>query len=324
MVFRPLESEIDRLYQLPPDEFTAARNALAKHAGADAAEVRRLARPPIAAWAVNQLFWKQRDVYDALVEASTELRQAHEAVLAGRGGDLRAAGRIHDEALDTALKAALAILKEAGHPLSDSTRQAIVTTLRALPSNEPAGRLTRVLQPGGFEMLAGLSIGGTRQPEREKPAPAARAEAGRAKAAPRGTAAGKDQPAAPEPTAAEKRARADAVARARESAGKADRELRAAEHAAQRMEFEAARTAREAEKAVKQVGLARDALAAAQETLEAAEAAAAAAERDRAAAERRSEEAAEGVDAARRRAKAAREALESALPASGGHSKARR
>ena len=60
------------------------------------------------------------------------------------------------------------MLQEGGHPATDATRQAILTTLRALPSDEPAGRLTRALQPGGFEMLAGLSIGGGRKVEFRK------------------------------------------------------------------------------------------------------------------------------------------------------------
>ena len=41
MAPRPLDSEIDRLYQLPLDEFTSARNALAKTSGSDAARIAR-------------------------------------------------------------------------------------------------------------------------------------------------------------------------------------------------------------------------------------------------------------------------------------------
>ena len=79
----------------------------------------------------------------------------NKAVLAGRGGDVRAAGAAHDAAVRDALKATLAQLATAGHPVTDATRQAIVNTLRALPAEETPGRLTRALQPGGFEMLAG-------------------------------------------------------------------------------------------------------------------------------------------------------------------------
>jgi hypothetical protein len=298
MASRRVEAEIDRLYQLAPDAFVAARHALAKDAGADAAEVRALAKPALAAWAVNQLYWKQRDVYDSLIEASKELRGIHKAVLAGRKGDLRSAGKVHEESLDAALKAVLSILKDAGHPASDATRQAVLTTLRALPSDEPAGRLTRPLQPGGFEMLAGLSIGGG-----PKVAVRPKAEA-KPEPKPAKSAAG-EKAGSKEMTAAEKRAAAQAEARAREAAARAERELRAAEHTAKREEFEAARAAREAEKAVRLVDVAREAVEAAQQELEAAEAAAQTAARARDTAERRSEEAQSAVEAARARARAA-------------------
>jgi hypothetical protein len=299
MASRRVEAEIDRLFQLAPDEFTAARNALAKEGGADAPEVRRLTKPAIPAWAVNQLYWKRRQIYDALIEASKELRQVHKAVLAGRPGDLRTAGKVHDEALETASKAALSILQDGGHPVADATRHAILTTLRALPSDEPDGRLIKALQPGGFEMLSGLSIGGKGslrlKSEVTRAEPTKKSEPKPAKTVARGKTAEKEM------TAAEKRAHAQALSRAREAAAKADRELRAAEHTAQREEFEAARTAREAEKAVKQIELAREAVEAAQQELEAAKAAAVTATRVRDAAERRSREAQRAVDAARGR-----------------------
>ena len=300
MASRRVEAEIDRLFQLAPDEFTAARNALARDSGADAPEVRRLTKPAVAAWAVNQLHWKRRPIYDALIEAAKDLRQIHKAVLAGRSGDLRAAGKVHDEALETASKAALSMLQDGGHPVTDATRHAILTTLRALPSDEPAGRLTRALQPGGFEMLAGLSIGGGQKAEFKK-----KSQAEPAKPVAKGKVPTEDKVATKPMTGAQKQAQAQAESRAREAAAKAERELRAAEHTAQREEFEAARAAREAEKAVKQIELAREAVEAAQQALETAKAAAVAAARVRDAAERRSKEAQRAVEAARARSQAA-------------------
>ena len=63
---KDFESRIDALFQLPLDEFTAARNALAKEAGKDAPALKQLTKPPVAAWAVNQLYWERRDDYEAL------------------------------------------------------------------------------------------------------------------------------------------------------------------------------------------------------------------------------------------------------------------
>ncbi|HYT69047.1 MAG TPA: hypothetical protein VEL51_21670 [Vicinamibacterales bacterium] len=287
-----IDAEIERLYQGPLEDFTAARNALAKTAGKRAAEVRALAKPPAAAWATNQVYWRRRDVYDALIDAAQEVRKAHAAVLAGRGGDVRAAGKEHDARVNAALDAALEILLESGHPPTDATRQAILTTLRALPAAEPAGLLTRTLQPGGFEALAGLSIRGAKAPAIVKRAP-------------------KAEPAEKGDNAPKTNARdAKALARARDEVAAATRVLKEAEHAAQRQEFESARAARDAEKATKAVETAREAVEEAQSELAKAESAQAAAVKKKEAAERRAQEAETAADGARTRLEEARAALE--------------
>lgn len=304
MVARGIDAEIDRLYQLPLEEFTSERNALAKRAGADAPLVKKLTRPSVAAWAVNQLHWNDRPVYDSLVNASKELRQAHKTILAGRGGgDLRSSGKAHETAVDAALKAITSMLQASGHPATDATRQSIATTLRALPGDEPPGRLTRALQPGGFEMLSGLSIG-----PGPAPRPGHRDAKSKGAAAPSHQAAAKPaKSGATKEPVAEKRISAEAAARAREAAAKSLRELRETEHTARREEFEAARATRDAEKAARQLEQAREAFADAQQELEAAEAAASAAADARIAAERRSKDAARALDAAREKAAAASE-----------------
>jgi hypothetical protein len=310
MPSRRIQEEIDRLYQLAPDAFTAARNLLAKQAGADGPQVRGLGKPPLPAWAVNQLYWKRREDYDALIEAANDLRQTHKTVLAGRRGDLRTASKAHEAALDAALKGTLSLLQEAGHPITDATRQSILTTLRALPTADQPGRLSRTLQPGGFEMLAGLSIGGGKDRVRVAAEPATVVEPLKKKKAPAGGAQ-IVKPAAVKPeTAAEKRARERARARAQEEAAKAARELRDAEHTARREEFEAARAAREAEKSSRQVDVAKEALEAARQALAEAEAAAEAAARARDEADARATDAHGALDAARGRRDAAAQRLE--------------
>ncbi len=258
------DSAVDRLFQLPLDQFTAARNALAKETGA--AEIRRLPRPPLAAWAVNQLYWRERDVFTALIAAAEGLRKTHRAALAGRAGDLRAASRAHDQALDRAVKATVAILADAGHPASNATRQAVVSTLRALPAGDTPGRLTETLQPGGFEALAGVPIA-----PRTTPAPAAKKEAGASKA--------------------EKARDAKALAREKEAARAAAAARQRAEHEARREEFERARAVRDAEKAAAAVERAREAVRQAEQELEEAERTSKAANANRERAERRAKEA---------------------------------
>ena len=287
MAARAPDEEIDRLYQLPLDEFTPARNALAKTAGTDGARVRGLAKPPIAAWAVNQLYWRNRKLWDALIAAAENARRAHKAVLSGRAGEIRSLSKVHDEAVESALKGALSILTGAGHPQTDATKQQIVTTLRALPGEEPPGRLTHTLQPGGFEALAGLSLGRGAPPAMAKTP--AKADAKRAAAT--------TAESTPRPKIDQK-----AVTRARAAIAAAEREVREAEQAARREEFEVGKTTREQARAAKTVERATAALTEAQTALDEAQAALTAATRQRAAAEKRSRDAEDALAAARARA----------------------
>lgn len=295
MSSRPVDARIDRLYQLRLDEFTAARNALAKESGAAAAGIRALQKPTVAAWAINQVYWRARPAFHALTSAAAALKTAHTAAVTGKRADLRAANKTHDDALEAVLKAALAILRDAGQPATDATRQAIVTTLRALPaSTEPPGRLTQVLQPTGFELLAGLpaAAAGVTRREAHPPAPA---PAPTSKAAPG--------------TRAKDAARDRALAKAKEAVAAAVRAERTAEQSASREEFEAARTAREAERAASALDKARRALEAAQGAVEAAERETEAAGKKQEAAARRVRETAEALAAARVRTEATQAAL---------------
>jgi hypothetical protein len=294
---RPLDSQIDRLYKLPLDEFTEARNALAKELASTskehAAEVRALQKPSVPAWAINQVYWHHRPAYHALDAASAALRNAHAAVLAGKRADLRAAGKAHEDALDAVSKAALELLQRSGNPVTDATRQAVGTTLRALPgSNEEPGRLSKTLQPGGFELLAGLPAGGAGAAARKAP-PAPRERTGREAGKERGAKTKKNT------------GRAKAIAKAREAVAAAARAQKTADQNARRDEFEAARTTRDAERASARLSAARSALEEAQSALEEAESDAATAARQRDTAVRRARASADTLAAARVRTEAA-------------------
>jgi len=250
MPSRTLDAEIDRLYQLPLEEFTSARNALAKQAGREGTRVRALAKPSVPAWVVNQLYWQERPVWDALISAADNARKVNRAVLGGRSGDIRAANAVHDEAVDAAFKAALGLLERSGHPATDATRQAVVTTLRALPGEESPGRLAKPIQPVGFEALSGIAVArGSRNEESPKKAALAhRRDSDR------------DSAAAAKERTRQKQAEAAAA-----------RELREAETTARREEFEKARLERDARRAEAAVEKAREAVARAKADLDSAE-----------------------------------------------------
>lgn len=286
MAPRGLDGEIDRLYQLPLEEFTPARNALAKGAGAEAARIRALTKPPIAAWAVNQLYWTSGDVWNALLAAADNARRAHRAVLAGKAADVRAANKVHDEAVDKALKATLALLAKADHPATDVTKHAIGTTLRALPGDESPGRLTRLLQPAGFDTLAGFAVAAAAgKPSKPAPPPAASS--------------------APASRTPRPKVDAKALTRARQAAAAADRALRDAENTARRDEFEKVRTEREEQRADEAVEKAREAVERATADLKEAEAAAGRATRLRETAANKARDAERALTAARKKAESA-------------------
>ncbi|HEX7281839.1 MAG TPA: hypothetical protein VF239_07270 [Vicinamibacterales bacterium] len=163
-----LDDRIDQLYQLPLDEFTASRNALAKEAGPRAAEVKKLEKPNLAAWTVNQLYWRERKTYDEVIKAAERMRTVYKQMLAGKSVDVRGAEEIHQEALKAAKQAARRILEEGGHPNPDTVMMPVAETLDALPGEEPPGRLTKPLRRMGFNVLEGVPISAKAAPVRPK------------------------------------------------------------------------------------------------------------------------------------------------------------
>jgi hypothetical protein len=160
-------ASIDELYQLPLSEFTAGRNALATRLrksgkAGDADDVRSLVKPSIPAWAVNQVYWKHRPVFDRLLSAGDRLRKAQSSTLAGKTADIRGALDAVREALSQLSRLAATELETAGHNASPGAMRAVTATLEALSAYgtvdhaPPAGRLVDEVDPPGFETLAAL------------------------------------------------------------------------------------------------------------------------------------------------------------------------
>ena len=211
-----LNDEVDELYQLPLAEFTGARNALAarlKQSGLanDANLVKSLTKPPVSAWAVNQLYWNHREEFDALVAAG---KRFHKASLAGKTADLRASLDARREALAQLADLATSLLRGAGHNPSLETIRRITTTLEALSAQSPnadgptLGRLSQDVDPPGFELLAAFMPGADKVKIPAAPA--------RASASPKSGAADAQQKAA----AARESRQLDEMRRARIAAAK--------------------------------------------------------------------------------------------------------
>lgn len=153
------DNEIDELYALPPAAFTDARNALAKRiGGVQGATVRALVKPQLAAWAVNQVYWRDRVAFDRLVKAAEAVRATHRRLVSGDSADVAGAEAAHADALARAQAVARDALGEAGQVTSPAVLAAITDTLRALPTSEPFGRLAKALTPtSGFDAFAGVA-----------------------------------------------------------------------------------------------------------------------------------------------------------------------
>jgi hypothetical protein len=237
-------ADIDALFRLPLEEFTAARNALAHRlkASGDAeasSRVKALSKPPLSAWAVNQLYWRHRKAFDGLLAAGDRLRRAQASSLraakGGKGGGLRDAMEARRAALAELTTRAGALLEAAGHaPTPDVTRR-LTTTLDALAtyghqSDGPwPGRLTDDVEAPGIEALAALVKGGTaRGPGPSRVIPFAQRENERTRAAADPAAEKRRRDAERKRLAAAVRDAERALAGARKTAARAEAALKQA------------------------------------------------------------------------------------------------
>ena len=180
------------LYAVPPEQFTAARQALVaslRKAGdaAGAAEAAAIKRPTRALWAVNQLARQDGTVVARLIDAAERLKMAQ----LGRrpGGDMREASEAYQALLKRCEEHARALLQPVGPGLTVAVRNRLTRTLAAAaadPALRPAlreGRLPHEVATAGFDVFSGVRPL-TRVPSRPKGTGSARTAAAGQPAAP--------------------------------------------------------------------------------------------------------------------------------------------
>lgn len=112
----------DDLVDVPPEEFVAARDELAKRLKAEgkaeeAAAVKKLRKPTVAQWITEQVRRRHAGDVDALRAASNDVAQAQEAaVTRGDREALRDATANRRDAADTVGRAVDQVLAESGRP----------------------------------------------------------------------------------------------------------------------------------------------------------------------------------------------------------------
>jgi hypothetical protein len=140
---------LEALHQAPNERFVEERRRLAAAlaASGDSAGSQRLAKqkkPSVTVWAVNQLWWRERDAFEELFATAASLRD----------GDLTATAD-HRGALQRLRDLAATILVDAGHRPNEGALRRIATTLSALAAEggfgaDAAGTLERDRDPPGF------------------------------------------------------------------------------------------------------------------------------------------------------------------------------
>ena len=153
------------LYGLPLEEFTPARDALAKELKAagrkdEAAEVKALRKPTLAAWALNRAARDHPEAVDRLRAAGADLRAAQNEALSGDASRLRDAGRAVADEVDRVSGLAADALRGAGRPATAAQQEKLAATLRTAAVDDTAGDalargvLVDDLEATGFSLLS--------------------------------------------------------------------------------------------------------------------------------------------------------------------------
>lgn len=145
------------LYGLTPDEFTAARNQLAKKAGgANGAAIRALRKPTLAAWLANLLVRTDPDGVNALTELGETLRAAH---LSADGAQVRELTPTRHALVKQLVVSASGEAKQLGKTMTPAVADRLTETLDAALIDPGAaqllrtGQLTSALRHVGFGVV---------------------------------------------------------------------------------------------------------------------------------------------------------------------------
>jgi hypothetical protein len=158
------DKQIDQLYSAPLNEFVERRNELARSLRKDgdrgaSDEVKRLRKPTLPAWTVNQLARREKMRLRGLLTAGERLRKAHQELLSGGSPEALQQGRDGERrAIAELTGAAGALLEEAGHPTSEATLERVSETLHAAVVDESLGRRVREGRLDKEEQITGFGF----------------------------------------------------------------------------------------------------------------------------------------------------------------------
>ncbi|GAB2480280.1 hypothetical protein GCM10027063_23040 [Promicromonospora xylanilytica] len=156
-----LDAAVDALYTRALDEFVAARDAAVRQATdsgdrVGAERVKRLPKPSVAAWVVNQVARDHPEEIAALADLGDELRSATQDRDRGR---LRALDHLRRERTDALVRTVREAGEVRGRAVSSAVLDRLTETLTAAVMDPDAatavraGRLSRALQHVGFGIV---------------------------------------------------------------------------------------------------------------------------------------------------------------------------
>lgn len=171
---------LESLFRVPHEAFVVERSRLATELtkGGDAkagAQLQKIRRPGITAWAVNQLWWRERATFKDLLRTAERLRDA----------DLSAT-TAHRKALATLREHAATLLTGGGHAATETTLRRVTTTLSALAATggfapDAPGTLRFDRDPPGFDAVNPRALAKLASRPRPKAAPSKTKDAGPSK-----------------------------------------------------------------------------------------------------------------------------------------------
>jgi hypothetical protein len=132
----------DALYAGSADDFTDARNRAAKDVGDKdlAAQVKKLKKPSVAAWAVNLLVRRESEQIDTVLGLAGQLRAAAEAL---DGEELRALTRQRRQLTTALASSARSLARDAGVRLTGPVVDQVEGILTAAMLDEVAAQVVR-------------------------------------------------------------------------------------------------------------------------------------------------------------------------------------
>jgi hypothetical protein len=153
-----LAQAMEALYAAGPDEFMALRKRLVAAARDEgdktaAADIGKLRKPSVAAWAVNLVAHRAREVVEELVDLGGQMRDAQSRLDATALTGMR---KDRDAAVEAFVRAATEAVDEEGRRLPPAAQQEVRATAIAALADERAteavasGQLTRALSYSGF------------------------------------------------------------------------------------------------------------------------------------------------------------------------------